>query len=95
MQAFNYRLAPETRFPGALYDSVQCYLYLIHNCGIDPSNVIMMGDSAGGGLCMALLLYLRDHHLPLPRGAILLSVNQHCCIVMIYHDQLTDDLSIT
>lgn len=55
----------------------------------------MMGDSAGGGLCMALLLYLRDHHLPLPRGAILLSVNQHCCIVMIYHDQLTDDLSIT
>ncbi|KAI8085254.1 alpha/beta hydrolase fold-domain-containing protein [Thamnidium elegans] len=74
--AVNYRLAPETRFPGALLDAVQSFLYLIdtnEKHRLDPKNIIVMGDSAGGGLCLAMMLYLRDHGLPLPEGAALLS----------------------
>lgn len=74
--AVNYRLAPETRFPGALYDVVQSFLYLIdgnEKHRLDPKNIIVMGDSAGGGLCLAMLLYLRDHNLPQPEGAVLIS----------------------
>ncbi|GAA5805280.1 hypothetical protein HPULCUR_010795 [Helicostylum pulchrum] len=74
--AVNYRLAPETRFPGALLDAVQSFLYLIdtnEKHRLDPKNIIVMGDSAGGGLCLAMMLYLRDHGLPMPEGAALLS----------------------
>lgn len=78
VSAVNYRLAPETKFPGALYDVVQSYLYLIdpkEKHRLDPKNIIVMGDSAGGGLCLAMLLYLRDHGLPQPEGAVLISVS--------------------
>ncbi|KAI9302272.1 alpha/beta hydrolase fold-domain-containing protein, partial [Cunninghamella echinulata] len=74
--AINYRLAPETPFPGALYDAVQSFLYLIdpqEKYYFDPKCIMVMGDSAGGGLALAMLLYLRDHSLPLPEGACLLS----------------------
>ncbi|KAI7893168.1 alpha/beta hydrolase fold-domain-containing protein [Mucor mucedo] len=74
--AVNYRLAPETRFPGALFDVVQSFLYLIDGNDkhrFKPSNILVMGDSAGGGLCLAMMLYLRDHGLPQPEGAALLS----------------------
>ncbi|KAI8149066.1 Alpha/Beta hydrolase protein [Fennellomyces sp. T-0311] len=70
--AFDYRLSPETRFPGALYDTVQAYLYLI-DTGMDPKNITLIGDSAGGGLCLALPFYLRDHGFPLPEGIVLFS----------------------
>ncbi|KAI9244583.1 alpha/beta hydrolase fold-domain-containing protein [Phascolomyces articulosus] len=74
--AVNYRLAPEHRFPSGLYDAVQAFLYLIDSengyC-LDPKNILIMGDSAGGGLALATLLYLRDHGLPQPEGAVLLS----------------------
>ncbi|KAG8926998.1 hypothetical protein FRC01_008111 [Tulasnella sp. 417] len=71
--ALNYRLAPETRFPGALQDSVLAYLHLIKELQVPPSHIIIAGDSAGGGLTLATLLYLRDSNLPLPGGAILMS----------------------
>ncbi|KAI9029668.1 alpha/beta hydrolase fold-domain-containing protein [Phycomyces nitens] len=74
--AINYRLAPEVLFPGALYDTVQAFLNLIDPIfgeNFDPSNILLAGDSAGGGLCLATLLYLRDHHLPMPEGAVLVS----------------------
>ncbi|KAG0994974.1 hypothetical protein G6F28_005232 [Rhizopus arrhizus] len=74
--AINYRLAPEAKFPGGFYDSVQSFLYLIDKngeYGFDPKNIMIMGDSAGGGLCLALMLYLRNHGLPLPEGSVLLS----------------------
>lgn len=70
-------MAPETKFPGQLYDAVQSYLYLIDPNGkhrFDPQNIVIMGDSAGGGLCLAMMLYIRDHGLPRPEGAVLLSV---------------------
>lgn len=71
----NYRLAPETRFPGALIDAVQSYFRLIQNYKFAPENIIVAGDSAGGGLTLSLLLYLRDHAFQLPNSSILLSVS--------------------
>ncbi|KAL1921830.1 uncharacterized protein VTP21DRAFT_10472 [Calcarisporiella thermophila] len=77
--AINYRLAPQHPFPAALHDALAGYLYLIsppEDLGlkpIDPKNILIMGDSAGGGLTFALLLTLRDSGLPLPAGAACMS----------------------
>lgn len=59
--AINYRLAPETRFPGPLHDAVSAYFRLIDDLKIPPENILFAGDSAGGGLSLALLMYLRDN----------------------------------
>ncbi|KAG8716850.1 hypothetical protein FRC09_015104 [Ceratobasidium sp. 395] len=69
----NYRLAPETRFPGALHDAVHAYRRLTDELHVPPSRIIVAGDSAGGGLTLALLMYLRDEGYELPSGAILFS----------------------
>ena len=71
--ALDYRLAPETRFPGPLHDCVSAYFRMIDDLHISPENIIVAGDSAGGGLSLALLMYLRDNGYPLPGGAILMS----------------------
>ncbi|GAA5915425.1 alpha/beta hydrolase [Sporobolomyces salmoneus] len=71
--AINYRLAPETQFPGQLHDAVSSYLRLTEDLKIPPENIIFAGDSAGGGLVLATLMYLRDEGYPLPSGAILMS----------------------
>ena len=73
MPAIDYRLAPETCFPGPLHDVVSAYLRLVEDLHVPAENVVLAGDSAGGGLCLALMLYLRDNGYPLPGGAILFS----------------------
>jgi acetyl esterase/lipase len=65
----DYRLAPEHPFPAAVDDTVTAYQALLAQ-GFAPNRVIVSGDSAGGGLAMALLLCLRDRGLPLPAGAV-------------------------
>jgi acetyl esterase/lipase len=66
-----YRLSgtPETCFPGAVQDAVTFYHYVI-SLGVDPANIIVSGDSAGGNVALALARYLRDGQtkLPLPKG---------------------------
>ncbi|TKY86956.1 hypothetical protein EX895_003633 [Sporisorium graminicola] len=69
----NYRLAPETKFPGALHDCVASYFRLTDDLGIPPSNIVLGADSAGGGLALALMLYLRDNDYEMPSGAMLFS----------------------
>ncbi|KAG6837313.1 hypothetical protein H0H93_011408 [Arthromyces matolae] len=69
----DYRLAPESRFPGPLHDVVSGYFRLVEDLHIPPENILLAGDSAGGGLCLALLMYLRDNDYSLPAGAILMS----------------------
>ena len=68
----DYRLAPEHPFPAGVEDAVKAYRWLLDQ-GIAPDTITVAGDSAGGGLTMALLLSLRDAGIPLPAGAALLS----------------------
>ncbi|MFN8276779.1 MAG: alpha/beta hydrolase [Chitinophagales bacterium] len=67
-----YRLAPEHPHPAALEDAVAVYQELLLR-GYTPASMAIGGDSAGGGLTMATLLYLRDHQHELPACAFLLS----------------------
>lgn len=68
----DYRLAPEHPFPAGLEDAVKAYKWLLAQ-GVAPEAITVAGDSAGGGLTLALLLSLRDACIPLPAGAALLS----------------------
>ena len=54
-----YRLAPEFPFPAAVEDAAQAYEYLLKK-GYAPEKISLCGESAGGGLCFALCLYLRQ-----------------------------------
>jgi len=67
-----YRLAPEHPFPAALDDSISAYQWLLDK-GFDPNNIIIGGESAGGGLTMATLLKLKELKLPLPKAAVMMS----------------------
>jgi epsilon-lactone hydrolase len=69
---FGYRLAPENPFPAALEDSLAAYRWLLAK-GVSPSHIVFVGDSAGGGLCLATLIALRDQGIPLPAAAVALS----------------------
>jgi acetyl esterase/lipase len=62
----DYRLAPEHHFPAGLEDAVAGYRWLIAS-GIDPGSIAVVGDSAGGGMTLALTLRLREAGEPLPR----------------------------
>ena len=66
-----YRLAPEHPFPAAVEDAVATYDALLE-LGVDPSMLTVAGDSAGAGLCAALLQSLRDARKPLPALAVLI-----------------------
>lgn len=68
----DYRLAPETAFPGQLHDAVSAYLYLTKDLSVPAANIMVAGDSAGGGLSASFLVYLRDAGLPMVGGAILI-----------------------
>jgi monoterpene epsilon-lactone hydrolase len=70
--AIDYRLAPEHPFPAALEDAVAAWHGLLDESA-DPSRSVVLGDSAGGGLALALLLRLRDIGSPLPAAAVALS----------------------
>ncbi|MBM7652908.1 alpha/beta hydrolase [Neobacillus cucumis] len=67
-----YRLAPEHPFPAAIEDAVNVYRWLLKQ-GYTENDIIFAGDSAGGGLCLATALVLRDQNEPLPAGIVCLS----------------------
>jgi acetyl esterase/lipase len=68
----DYRLAPENKFPAAVDDAIRAYRWVLSQ-GIDAGNVVVAGDSAGGGLTMAMMLAVREAGDPLPRAAVLMS----------------------
>jgi epsilon-lactone hydrolase len=68
----DYRLAPEHPYPAAIDDALAAYQALLDN-GTDPSDIIFAGESAGGGLAVSTMVNARDHGLPLPAAAYLMS----------------------
>jgi epsilon-lactone hydrolase len=68
----DYRLAPEHPYPGAVDDALAAYAALLDD-GIAPSSIAFAGESAGGGLAIATLVNARDHGLPLPAAALVMS----------------------
>ncbi len=70
--SIDYRLAPEHPFPAAIDDTYSAYEWLI-NEGIRSKDIIVSGQSAGGGLCLALLLKIKENNISQPLGAVALS----------------------
>ncbi|SFM38545.1 alpha/beta hydrolase [Marinobacter zhejiangensis] len=68
----DYRLAPENPYPAALDDAVATYRALLDQ-GYQPEHIAIAGDSAGGGLTLALAMRLRDEQLPQPTSLTLFS----------------------
>lgn len=73
--ALDYRLAPENRHPAQLRDSLAVLSFMRHagaDRAIDPSRIVAAGDSAGGQMTAALVLWLRDKGLPQLQGQVLI-----------------------
>lgn len=68
----NYRLAPEHRFPSAVSDALAVYRALLAG-GADPGQIVVAGDSTGGGLALALVLSVKAQDLPQPAGVFVIS----------------------
>jgi epsilon-lactone hydrolase len=68
----DYRLAPEHPYPAAVDDALAAYEALLQD-GSQPSDIALAGESAGGGLAIATLVNIRDHGLPLPAAAFVMS----------------------
>jgi acetyl esterase/lipase len=68
----DYRLAPEHPYPAAVDDALAAYEALLQN-GTAPSDIVLAGESAGGGLAVITMVNARDHGLPLPAAALAMS----------------------
>lgn len=68
----DYRVAPENPYPAALEDAYAAYQWLLE-MGCKGNQIIVVGDSAGGGLALALCLYLKDKGESLPKKLVLMS----------------------
>jgi acetyl esterase/lipase len=67
----DYRLAPEHPFPAAIDDAVAAYRWMLAR-GIAAEEIVLCGDSSGGGLVVSVLLTLAQRGLPKPGGAVLM-----------------------
>ncbi|WP_398491737.1 alpha/beta hydrolase [Variovorax sp.] len=89
----SYRLAPEHPFPAAIEDGVRSYEYLL-DAGFDAKRIVIGGDSAGGGLAVAVALQLREKGHPQPAGLLTISpwsdLTQSCArLADRLHDPIT------
>ena len=67
-----YRLAPEHPFPAAIEDVTEAYEYLLSHVS-SPTDVVLVGESAGAGLCLSLLGRIKKAKKKMPQGAVLMS----------------------
>lgn len=70
--SFDYRLSPEFPYPAALEDATTIWNYLMYQ-GYGSKDIILIGDSAGGNLALALTLRLREQNRKEPKALVLLS----------------------
>ncbi len=70
--SFEYRLSPEYQFPAPLEDCAKAYEYILSK-GYEPKNIVILGDSAGGGLLFSVLQYLKQRGYKLPHCGIAIS----------------------
>jgi len=87
-----YRLAPEHLFPAAVEDSIAVYNWALGH-GFEPPNIVLAGDSAGGGLVLSVLLAARDSGVDLPAAGVCFSpwVDLECSgESMVSNDHLDD-----
>jgi epsilon-lactone hydrolase len=68
-----YRLAPEHPFPAAIDDVLAAWRWLRATQDLNAASMAVAGDSAGGGLAVALLVALRDNWEELPAAGVLMS----------------------
>ena len=68
----DYRLGPEHACPAAVEDAVSVYRWMLDQ-GVEPEHLVVAGDSAGGGLTLALALQLKALDLPQPAGLFVIS----------------------
>jgi len=90
----DYRLIPEHPFPAALDDAVAAYRWALDHVG-DATRLAVAGDSAGGGLAVAMMVRARDEGMPLPAAAYLMSPwTDMACDRSTFHTRATVDPSI-
>lgn len=70
--SFEYRLAPEHKYPAPLEDGMKIWKYLMEK-GYEPNKVLLAGDSAGGNLVLCMTMKLIKEELVSPKGLILFS----------------------
>ncbi len=90
-----YRLAPEHPYPAASEDSITAYKAL-REMGYSSDKIILAGESAGGGLCYALALSLRDMGEPMPAGIV--TISPWCDLSLVgesYEDNEKSDPALT
>lgn len=88
-----YRLAPEHPFPAAVEDALAVY-HALTTEWLAPGRIVVGGDSAGGGLAVALLVALRDGGMPAPAAGLLLSpwVDLTCASTSVMTNAATDPI---
>jgi acetyl esterase/lipase len=69
----DYRVAPKTRFPGAFEDCLRAYTWLVTHGAMNPQSFVLLGDSVGGNLAVAVTAAARDRGLALPVRLALIS----------------------
>jgi epsilon-lactone hydrolase len=74
----DYRLAPEHPFPAAPEDCLATYRWLLEQPGVEPDQVMIAGDSAGGNLTLVTLLMAKQAGLPMPAAAWAISPGVDC-----------------
>ncbi|NHJ85193.1 MAG: alpha/beta hydrolase [Asgard group archaeon] len=71
--SISYRLVPEHPYPAALDDAFYAYKWLLEEQSIPAEKIIILGDSVGGGLALALLHRISKQNLPQPKCVISIS----------------------
>ncbi|TDH73779.1 hypothetical protein CCR75_003660 [Bremia lactucae] len=96
----NYRKLPEVSLPTPLDDAMIMFDYLVQHENVSPENIILAGDSAGGGLVLATLLRLRRARREMPLAAMCncpyvdlsanVAISEHCFISKSMIDAIRD-----